>query len=381
MSKTERNNNFWLLIIVAIVCGLAAGILGQSFSRSYSLNDYTSFAGELNLSDINANNPGFVIRDAKKVVVNQDVKTTETLNSIRPVVVSVFKEIPESSPLDSRYPGYYKMDEPIFIGLIITSDGWVVAAASSDLKLDLKAKSYVAITGDRQLYKIDKFSNLNNSAGDLLVFHLAGANNLPVKKIVPRSELVLGQSLLVVNGFNSAWPTYLTSFIKSPTVLSSDILNAHLGLSGIENNDLEYSFVFDLSGNLVAVVSDNKQIIPAFAYNSAWQSLFKKEAPQQPYLGVNYLDLNVVKTEALNITKGAWLYPSEDAPAVIPGSPAASAGLLAGDVITWVNNYEIDSSNDLADIIAGYQPGDKIILTYLRDGVEKEVEVQLAAYK
>jgi len=278
-------------------------------------------------------------------------------------------------------PDYYKLDEPLFIGLVITSDGWAIAAAPSEMKADFKTKSYVAISGDKQLYKIDKFSNLKNSSGDLLIFHLAGATNLPVKKIVSRSELSLGQTLLAVNGLNSVWPTALTSLIKTPTVLSSDSLNAQLGLAGSENNDLKNSFVFNLSGDLVAIVAADQKVVPAFSYNTYWQSIFKKETAPSPYLGVNYLDLSIIKTAGVSLNKGAWLYPADNQLAVIKDSPAEAAGLQTGDIITWVNNQEIDANHDLADMIAGFKPEDKVILTYWRGGEEKEIEIKLGAYK
>lgn len=384
MSKVNPfNGNFWLILILSVICGLSAGVIGESLTGSY-LSQNSSFIGELNLASLNANNSGLVIRDAKKVVVNQDVKITEAISSIRPVIVSVFKEVPAASALDSRMADYYKLDEPLLMGLVITSDGWAIAATTSDIKADFKTKSYVAISGDKQLYKIDKFSDLKNSSGDLLIFHLSGATNLPVKKIVPRSELVLGQSLLVVNGWNSVWPTTLTSLVKTPSILSSDSLNANLEVAGSENNNLSNSFVFNLSGDFIAIISTNQKIVPAFSYNSSWQSLFKKESVLRPSLGVSYLDLSVVKTSAVNLTKGAWLYPAGDQlnqAAVIKGSPAQIAGLQAGDVITWINNQELVANNDLADIIANYQPGDKIIATYSRGGVEKEVEITLGTAK
>jgi hypothetical protein len=381
MSKSRPvNGSFWLMLVISVICGLSAGVIGESLTGSYLAQDGGYF-GELNLSNLNANSSGLVIRDAKKVVVNQDVKITEAISSIRPVIVSVFKEVPAAAADDNGLGEYYKLDEPLFVGLVITSDGWAIAATSSGVKADFKTKSYIAISGDKQVYKIDKFFDLKNSSGDLLIFHLASAVNLPVKKIVPRSELVLGQSLLVINGLNSVWPTTLTSLIKTPSVLSSDSLNANLEVAGREKVDFSNSFVFNLAGDFMAIISSDQKIVPAFSYNSSWQSLLKKEGATRPYLGVNYLDLSVVKTSAVNLTKGAWLYPSAKQAAVLVGSPAALAGLQAGDVITWINNQELSVNNDLADIVANYQPGNKIIVTYVRAGAEKEVEIILGTLK
>lgn len=382
-NSSKPSKRFWATVIVATLCGLAAGVLGEIITRVYILKDFSLpyFSSEVNLSDLNGNRSGLVIRDAKKVVVNQDVKIAETIANVRPVLVSVFKEINPTTPRDSQEADYYNLDKPLFIGLIITSDGWVAASVPDDLKVDFKIKNYVAIGSDRQLYKIDQLSDTKNSFGDLLVFHLAGAANLPVKKIVPRSELALGQTLLVVSGLDSVWPTTLSSLVKTPAISSSDSLNARLDLVGVANNNLKNSFVFNLAGDLIAIITNDQEIIPAFSYNSSWQVFLKKDQANRPFLGIHYLDLSAIKTEAVNLNKGAWLYPAAAEPAVLKNSPAQLAGLKAGDIITWVNNQEINADNDLADVLSAYNAGDKITLTYLRDGVEKVVEIKLGELK
>jgi hypothetical protein len=377
--SNEPKNRFWLLISVALVGGLAAGIIGEALARIYIFKDYSlsSFYGELNLSGMNANNSGLVIRDPKKVVVNQDVKIAETLAGVRPVLVSVFKEIPQtSSALE-----YYNLEDPLFVGLIITADGWVAAMVPNGLKSDFKFKNYVVITNDRQVYKIDKTADLKNLPGDPLIFHLAAANNLTVKKNAARTELALGESLLSINSLTAVRPVTLTALSRSAVVSNSDTASARLELSSEGDDSLKNSFVFDLSGNLVALVANNAEVIPAFSFNSAWSSLSQKNSVPSGYLGVNYLDLSKIKTPLVSSDKGAWLYPSAAQPAVIKGSPAEAAGLAAADIITWVNNIELDANNDLADILANYKAGDKIILSYIHAGAEKEVEIKLTEKK
>ncbi len=383
MSHPERKTwNFWAVISITVACGLAAGILGALISQVYIWPDFSSsFSSEVNLANLNANSAGLVIRDPKTVVVNQDVKVSETVSNLRPVLVGIFKELASTTPaLASQKPNYYKLDEPLFTALIITSDGWAMALLPADLKADFKIKNYVAIASDRHLYQIDKLANLKNLPGDPLVFHLSGASNLPVKKIVPRSELTLGESLLVINGWNAVKPTTLASIIKTPAVLSSDVINARLVLADTTAN-FSNSFVFDLAGNLAAIVAVDGTVVPAFSYSPAWSILTAGGQSRLPYLGVNYLDLSLVKNTVLNLDKGAWLYPSPSQAAVIKDSPAQLAGLKAGDVITWVNNQPINATNDLADLLAVYQPGDTVTLTYLRSGAEKSVEIKLGDVK
>ena len=379
LKQSKPGAKFWLIILVASVCGLAAGVIGESLAKIYIFKDYStsSFYGEVNLSDLNAVNSGLVIRDPKKVVVNQDVKITETVAGIRPVIASVFKEI----PMTSSAAEYYNLENPLFVGLIVTADGWVAAMAPDELKKDFKFKNYVVVTGDRQTYKIDKVAALKNLPGEPLIFHLADAGNLTVKKSVTRAELSLGESLLVVNNLTAVRPVTLTSLSRVAAVSSSDAATARLKIDGDGDETLKNSFVFDLAGNLAALIASDGAVIPAFSFNAAWSSLSQKTQILRPYLGVNYLDLSRIKTSIISLDKGAWLYPSAAQAAVIKGSPAEAAGLKSGDVITWVNNIEIDANNDLADILANYKAGDKITLTYMSAGVEKEAALKLGEMK
>jgi len=371
-----------MVIGLALLSGALAGVCGGIIGRVYIWPDLApSFSSEVNLSNLNANNAGLVIQDPKTVVVNQDLKVAETASNIRPVLVGIFKELATSSPASAKERAeYYKLDEPLFVGLIITADGWVMALPPADSKTDFKAKDYVAIGADRRIYQIDQPINLKSQPGAPLIFRLVGASNLPVKKIAPRADLTMGQSLLIVQDANSVRPATLASITKTPAVLSSDQTGARLSLNGAAD-DSRNAFVFDLAGNLVAVITADQSVVPAFSYAAAWSALSAGGPAKPLYLGVNYLDLSTVKTTALNLDKGAWLYPSTSSPAVLKGSPAALAGLQAGDVITWVNNQEINAANDLADLLAAYRPGNVVTLTYQRAGVEKSVEIKLGERK
>ncbi|MGN6204891.1 S1C family serine protease [Humibacter sp.] len=50
---------------------------------------------------------------------------------------------------------------------------------------------------------------------------------------------------------------------------------------------------------------------------------------------------------------------------VIDGTPAASAGLTAGDTITAVDGTAIASSSDLTSALAQYKPGDSVTITWV----------------
>ncbi|POM24875.1 putative serine protease HtrA [Actinomadura rubteroloni] len=64
---------------------------------------------------------------------------------------------------------------------------------------------------------------------------------------------------------------------------------------------------------------------------------------------------------------------------ITPGGPAAKAGLKPGDVITKVDSQPIEDASDLIALIRSKAPGDKIKVTYVRNGKENTVELTLSA--
>ena len=59
------------------------------------------------------------------------------------------------------------------------------------------------------------------------------------------------------------------------------------------------------------------------------------------------------------------------------GSPADKAGLQAGDVITSFGGETIASPDDLTAAVAAKQPGDKVSITYVRNGSTNTTEVTI----
>jgi putative serine protease PepD len=64
-------------------------------------------------------------------------------------------------------------------------------------------------------------------------------------------------------------------------------------------------------------------------------------------------------------------------PPIAPGSPAANAGLKAGDLITAVNGTKITSTDQFIATVFEDNPGQTITLTVKRDGQTKQVKLTL----
>lgn len=103
-----------------------------------------------------------------------------------------------------------------------------------------------------------------------------------------------------------------------------------------------------------SIESRMKYIHPfVFAFSSA-REFVEEEIMKEEYIGVAVTDSED--------PKGALVDSVEK------GSPAAQGGLQAGDIITMVNNVEIDSRVELAAAITLSEAGDELTLTVYRQG-------------
>jgi S1-C subfamily serine protease len=65
---------------------------------------------------------------------------------------------------------------------------------------------------------------------------------------------------------------------------------------------------------------------------------------------------------------------------VVPGAPAAAAGLVPGDVIIAVAGRAVSGPSDIAPIILAHKPGDKVTVTYFdASGQNQSASVTLAS--
>jgi serine protease Do len=92
------------------------------------------------------------------------------------------------------------------------------------------------------------------------------------------------------------------------------------------------------------------------------------------YLGVNIQPITPEIADGLGLKEPGGALVSD----VQPDTPAAKAGIRAGDAILSVNNEPIKDARDLSRRISALQPGVNVKLSLVREGKERTVEVSLA---
>ena len=109
--------------------------------------------------------------------------------------------------------------------------------------------------------------------------------------------------------------------------------------------------------------------IPINQARKTAQQLIKDGKATYPVIGIS-VDMNY---------SGNGAMISKTADALVKGGPAARAGMRPGDVITEFDGRSISSSEELIVAIRSKNVGDKVMITYKRDGTLKSATLTLTA--
>jgi serine protease Do len=92
-----------------------------------------------------------------------------------------------------------------------------------------------------------------------------------------------------------------------------------------------------------------------------------------PFLGIQYAPLTPAIAAQLGVNAQNGIVIG----AVVPGSPAANAGLQPRDVVTSADGQQLTDESSLAEVLSQHQPGDAVTLTVIRGSQQLAVQVTL----
>jgi 2-alkenal reductase len=144
------------------------------------------------------------------------------------------------------------------------------------------------------------------------------------------------------------------------------------------------TFIFSSSGSSAGVgfavpVNTVKRVVPALIATGRYAD---------PWLGISGLSITTQVAGALGLTAQSGVLLQ----AVVPGGPAAKAGLqanngqlgadgnalsTAGDIIVAINGQAVRDMDDLIIYLSGQTVGEVVVLDLIRGDVEQSVEVML----
>ncbi len=270
-------------------------------------------------------------------------------------------------------------------GVIISPDGYIVTnnhvvddAVNVDVILDDNRKFTAKVIGkdantDIALVKID-------------------ADNLPYLKWGDSDALKLGQWVLAVgNPFNLT--STVTAGIVSAKSRSIGIIAGQMPLESFIQTDAAVNpgnsggALVNTNGELVginsAIASETGSYsgysfaVPSSIARKVVADLKKYGEVQRAVLGVTMRTVNDSIGRALNLDQmeGAYVVSTTD------DGAARDAGIKKGDVIVSIDGIPVNTGSQLQEQIGRYNPGDKITVGIIRDGKEKDINVELRNMK
>lgn len=299
-------------------------------------------------------------------------------------------------PQQRRGQGQPRQAQASGSGVIISPDGYIV---TNNHVVEDADKIEVQLT-DNRTYEAKVIGRDPNF--DLALIKV-NATNLPMVKLGNSDDVQVGEWVLAV-GYPLGLQSTVTAGIVSakgrrigildepsqqrgfgqgqPEQIVSTAIESFIQTDAVINKGNSGGALVNARGELIGINSAIASPTGTYAgYGFAIPiSLAKKVlddfkefgSVKRGYVGISFKEVGVVRKDyGLDDVNG--LYVEE----VVKGGGAEAAGIKKGDIITRVDGKTIYGSPDLQERVARLRPGDKVKLTYKREGKEKDVVVTL----
>jgi len=310
------------------------------------------------------------------VLIDEQSAITTAAAKVSPAIVTITESGAAQNPSD---PFGQIPSTGIGSGVIFDSNGWIVTnkhvvAGSTTLQVALQDGRQFSGT----IYGIDTLT-------DLAIVKVV-ATGLPAAPIGNSSAAKVGQLAIAIGSplgtyTNSVTAGIISAFGRTIQVQDGTQLRNLIQTDAAINPGNSGGALLDAAGNVVGINSAVAQTaegigfaIPINIAKPIMQQALAGQKLARPWIGIRYqaLTQQIADQEKLAVSEGAWLQPaaagSATDPAIVPGSPAAKAGLAEGDIITSVDGVKITALAPLDDILTEYVPGATVALDILRGG-------------
>lgn len=387
--KIQKVAKKTLIIILIMIIGGLGGIIMDRYIFPYlsSTNFFSKYAFFKKTNE----NTTF-INKTEQIYIKEDDSIIKLGGQISSSIVSVLS-YPDPVNQKNLSTKIKEAEMSKGTGTIITSDGLIMVHASLITTQPGVLYKVVMQNGnsfDADLLGIDSYSQL--------AFLKINASNLPSISFSDSNEARSGQKIIALgSGYQGQFYRYsagILSFINNlrntsdQNLLSSEKMQGIFELDLNINDDYVGGPIVDYAGQVVGIIGrhsgENKTSffgIPSNEVKKVIDKAINNELKESPVLGIYYVPLNKDYAIQNGITQesGDIIYSTsgQRGLAIISNSPADKAGLQLGDILTKINDQDINSENSLPEILYGLKKGDKIKLQIVRNNKEMDIEVSL----
>ena len=262
-------------------------------------------------------------------------------------------------------------------GVILTADGEVLTNAHV-----VQGASTVRVTlaGESRARTADVVGT--DPAADLALLRIPGASGLPTAELGSSADLAVGDDVVAIGNALAlrGGPTVTRGIVSA---LDRSLDTAGGTMTGLIQTDASISSgnsggpLVNAAGQVIGINtavaasgrgSAAENIGFAIAMDKALpvveQLRGNASAARVGYLGVSTADPD-------DGSRGATVM------SVAAGSPAATAGLRTGDLVTHVDGKAVDGAAALSSAVKAHEPGDTVRLQVIRDDDETTLEATL----
>jgi putative serine protease PepD len=258
-------------------------------------------------------------------------------------------------------------------GVVLTPEGEVLTNAHV---VDGSSNVRVLLAGESQTRQARVLGA--DDSEDLALLKVEGVSGLRTAELGRSADVQVGEDVVAIgNALGLGGTPTVTRGIVSGLNRSVSSINGLLQTDAAINPGNSGGPLVNAAGQVIGINTASAGArgggaenigfaIPVDQARRAVDRLRKGEkAPPTGYLGV-------ATSEADDGSAGAEVRE------VVPGSPAASAGLREGDVITAVGGEPVATSGEMAAAVRERRPGEQVDITYRRGSETKAARVALA---
>ncbi len=330
------------------------------------------------------------------IVASAQVPTFETYSNLPPGIPQEFGQF--FSVPQQRQNGTKEQKIAAGTGFLVSTDGYIV---TNKHVVSEKGADYTVYLNNEENRgeKIKAHVVALDPNNDLAILKIE-KSNLPFLTFSDSSKLQVGQTVITIgyalgefdNTVSKGVISGLTRTITAGGGFSApaESLKNLIQSDAAVNPGNSGGPMLDLDGNVIGVnvaMANAENISFALLGNEA-SDVFEQvkntgsiKQKEVAFLGVRYLPIteSLKSNNNLPYNYGALISRGQSTSdlAVTPGSPADKAGLMENDIILEINGEKITEKNQLANIIAKYNPGQTVTLKISHRGEEKELQVTL----
>jgi len=343
--------------------------------------------------------------DEESVVIDLVARATPAVVSIK-----VFQDLRVSRP----DPNSFFFDDPFFqqffsapptrpsdqtqrvqvsagSGFIVSENGLIVTNRHV-VEGQSQSGQYLVLTNDGQELEAEVLAR--HPYLDLAILKIE-ISSAPTLSLGDSDSLAIGQTVVAVgnalgeftNSVSKGIISGLARSIVTQSGLSSEELREVIQTDTAINPGNSGGPLLNLAGEVIGVNSAIAQgaenigfAIPINQVRKSIEDVEKTGKIAIPFLGVRYsiITPEIKGLEGLEVDHGAWIVGDERNPAVLPGSPAESAGLRENDIVLEIDGVLVSPEKNLSRLIQTKEVGQEVTLKVLRQGKELRIKVRLA---